>query len=168
MATSDKPREFTEANYPQLVKRRSGEKVQSFILRAEQKGVERMCTNCRMKRRFSQVTCTACGRQTFVHVKGKTPKDLPDLPDEEVTAEVENSQGYQFERNPELDEADDKTTVVVNFDEIPLDGLTVAELKEYALAHDIDLGGAKTKKAILEVLRPSSSENVEEAEADDE
>ena len=37
--------------------------------------------------------------------------------------------------------------------EEPLDKMTVAELKEYAKANEIDLDGAKTKAEILEAIK---------------
>ena len=47
-------------------------------------------------------------------------------------------------------------------EEKPLDKMTVAELKEYAKANEIDLGEAKTKAEILEVIK--AAEDAEGAE----
>jgi len=49
----------------------------------------------------------------------------------------------------------------------PLDKMTVAELKEYATAHDIALDDAKTKKAeILEAIKAAEAAEAAEAAAD--
>lgn len=46
--------------------------------------------------------------------------------------------------------------------EKPLDKMTVAELKEYAKANEIDLGEAKTKAEILDAIK--NAENAEDTE----
>ena len=46
--------------------------------------------------------------------------------------------------------------------EEPLDKMTVAELKEYAKANEIDLGGAKTKAEILEAIKTAEAADADE------
>ena len=47
-------------------------------------------------------------------------------------------------------------------DNNPLDDMTLAELKEYAKTHNIDLGSARTKAKIIEAINASGEQVVSE------
>lgn len=60
----------------------------------------------------------------------------------------------------EIEEAQDEPEEEEAQDEKPLDEMTLAELKEYAKAHDIDLDGARTKATIIEAINASKEQAV--------
>jgi hypothetical protein len=92
--------------------------------------------------------CAACLDSITVHAKDNEQQEEEDL-------EQENHEPEQPEQEPE----DQKEPDI-------LDGMTVAQLKEFAADNGIDLGDAKKKADILAVIKNAGSQDVMDNDSD--
>lgn len=71
-----------------------------------------------------------------------------------------NSEQEDQDTSEQEDQDGDTEATEEDHDEKPLDEMTLEELKEYAKAHDINLGGARTKATIIEAINASKEQAV--------
>jgi hypothetical protein len=101
----------------------------------------------------------------MARITSPTGEQMQDTEDVGLLAYYER-RGYTIERTaeeaaaleqPDGDEADGDGAVPVP-DGAPTDAWTVAQLRTFAKAHDVDLGGATLKADILAALAPADGE----------
>lgn len=90
-----------------------------------------------------------------------SPEDIKRLKLDEVE-EVEET-----DDTPVNDDADDSDDTSDDDEDVYLEDMTVAQIKEFAAAEKIDLKGAKTKASMIEVVQAMIAEAAELTEGED-